>query len=127
MAVNFEKKIVQSEVPEGDLFDVTPHPDYTGDLQVKIYLTNTAALIKAYSYLNIELYCAKSLETAKKPNYQLLTLENGMAAFNIQGGSARMYTIEVWGGAYRLVSPNVSDWAPGWSVAPEFYCEVSQR
>jgi hypothetical protein len=127
VTVNYEKKITQSEVPEGDLFNITPHPDYTGDLQVTIYLTNTAALIKAYSYLNIELHLPKSIEAAGRPGYKILSPENGTAAFNIEGGSAITYTLEVWGGAYHLVSPDPAQWASGWSVIPEFYCEVTQR
>jgi hypothetical protein len=127
IAVNYEKKITQSEAPPGDLFDITPHPDYTGDLQVKIYLTNTAELIKAYNYLNMELYVAKSLEAKKPPPYRVLSLENGVTSFNIEGGSAGIYTVELLGGAYRLVSSNPDEWGEGWSVVPELYCEVSQR
>jgi hypothetical protein len=127
VAVNYEKKITQSEVPPGDLFDITPHPEYTGDLQVKIYLTNTAELIKAYNYLNMELYMAKSLEAQRPPTIRVLSLENGVATFNIEGSSAGQYTVEVRGGAYRLVSSNPGDWGEGWSIVPELYCEVSQR
>jgi hypothetical protein len=127
VAVNYEKKIVQSEVPLGDLFDIRPHPDYTGDLNVKIYLTNTADLIKAYSYLNMQLYIAKSVEAHGHPAYRVLSLENGVASLNIEGGSARIYTVQVWGGAYRLISPDTSEWGAGWSVVPELYCEVTQR
>jgi hypothetical protein len=127
VAVNYEKKITQNEVPPGNLFDINPHPDYNGDLQVKIYLTNTAELIKAYTYLNMELYVAKSLEAQKPPVYRVLSLENGVASFNIEGGAAKKYTVEVWGGAYRLVSSNPDEWGTGWSIVPELYCEVSQR
>jgi hypothetical protein len=127
VAVNYEKKVTQSEVPLGDLFDITPDPGYSGDLQVKIYLTNTSELIKAYNYLNLELYVAKSLEAQKPPTIRVLSMENGVATFNIEGGSAVKYTVEVRGGAYRLVSSNTGDWGKGWSIAPELYCEVSQR
>jgi hypothetical protein len=127
VAVNYEKKVTQSEVPLGALFDITPDPNYTGDIQVKIYLTNTAELIKAYSYLNMELYMAKSLEAQRPPTICVLSLENGVASFNIEGGSAKKYTVEVYGGAYRLVSGNPNDWGTGWSITPELYCEVTQR
>ncbi len=127
VSVNYEKKVTQSEVPSGDLFDITPHQDYTGDLQVKIYLTNTAELIKAYSYLNMELYMAESMEAQKTPPFQVLSLENGVASFNIEGSSGLVYTVEVWGGAYRLVSSDPEDWSEGWNIVPEFYCEVTQR
>jgi hypothetical protein len=102
--------VTQSEAPPGYLFDITPHPEYTGDLQVKIYLTNTAELLKAYTYLNLELYVAKSLEAERPPTVRVLSLENGVASFNIEGGSALKYTVEVRGGAYRLVSGNPADW-----------------
>jgi len=127
VAVNYEKKVTQSEVPLGNLFHITLHPEYTGDHSVKIYLTNTAELIKAYTYLNMELYVAKSVEAQKPPTIRVLSLENGVASFNIEGGTARKYTVEVWGGAYRLVSSDLTEWGAGWSVVPELYCEVSQR
>ncbi|MFC2011805.1 hypothetical protein ACFLVU_01620 [Chloroflexota bacterium] len=37
------------------------------------------------------------------------------------------FNIEVIGGGYCLVSDNTSDWDTGWTVTPEFYCEVTQR
>ncbi|MDD4859759.1 MAG: hypothetical protein PHR56_06100, partial [Dehalococcoidales bacterium] len=46
---------VQGDVPPGDLFEVIPHPQFTGDLTVNVYLTNVQALIKAYKYLNMKL------------------------------------------------------------------------
>jgi hypothetical protein len=127
VAVNIEKKIIQSEVPEGNLFDITPDHNYLGDLHVNIYLTNTAALIKAYSYLNIELYVKNSIEAKQTPFFQMLTLTNGVASFNIEGGSALQYQVQVWDGAYRLISTDTTTWADGWSVTPELYCEVTQR
>jgi len=126
--VNYElPPIVEGEVPAGDVFDITPHPTYTGDLLVKIYLTNTSALLKAYQYINIKLYLEDSLEAGKTPDYQLLTMENGVVLFNIEGGSAASYTVEGIGGSYRLVSGDPYEWGEGWSVTPEFYCEVTQR
>jgi hypothetical protein len=127
VAVNYEKKIIQNEVPEGNLFDITPDHNYTGDLHVNIYILNAAALMKAYSYLNIELYVKYSVEAGQVPAFQALTLTNGAASFNIEGGSALMYTVQVWGGAYRLISTDTTEWAEGWSVVPELYCEVTQR
>ncbi len=72
------------EVPTGDLFDITPQTDYTGDLAMKVYLTNVGDLSKAYDYLNMKLYLAGSVEAGETPDYQLLTLQNGEASFNIQ-------------------------------------------
>jgi len=41
--------------------------------------------------------------------------------------SAEFYTIEIIGGGYCLVSDNTSEWGEGWTITPEFYCEVTQR
>ena len=115
------------EVPQGDLFIVTPDPNITGDLLVKIYITNTADLLKAYQYLNMKVYVANSIEAGKTPNYQVLSIENGVVMFNIIGGSATSYKVQLIGGSYRLISDNPDEWGAGWTVTPEFYCEVSQR
>ncbi len=40
---------------------------------------------------------------------------------------AAIYTIEVIGGGYCLVSDNTSEWDTGWTVVPELYCEVTPR
>jgi hypothetical protein len=125
--VNYTYTFIEGAAPLGNLFDITPNPAYTGDLMVKIYLTNTADLLKAYKYLNLKLYVPASIEATETPNYVVLSLENGLATFLLQGGSAAMYTVSVSGGAYRIVSDTTSDWTSGWSITPEFYCEVTQR
>lgn len=110
------------DVPTGNLFVVTPHPDYTGDLTVKVYLLNTAALIKAYQYLNMELI----LQGAEN-NPQLFTLHNGVATFTLQGCAGGTHTLYINGGSYCLVSDDPDEWGVGWTVIPELYCEVIQR
>jgi len=42
-------------------------------------------------------------------------------------GQVVAFTIEVIGGGYCLVSDNISEWDEGWGVAPELYCEITQR
>jgi len=41
--------------------------------------------------------------------------------------TATVYTAEVIGGAYCLVSTDTSEWEEGWTVTPELCCEVTQR
>lgn len=119
--------IIEGMVPEGNIFEISPHPDYTGDMLAKIYLTNTGYLGMAYQYINMKLYVANSLEAEKTPDYQLLTMENGVALFNIEGGSSANYTVEIVGGSYRLISGNPYEWGEEWTITPEFYIEVGQR
>jgi len=125
--VNWEAPPLSGDVPTGDLFEITPHADYTGDLAVKVYLTNTDNLTKAYQYLNIELYLEGSVEAGETPNYRVLTLENGIAAFNLVGLAGGSHTLSVTGGGYGLISRDTSAWEEGWTVIPELYCEVTQR
>jgi hypothetical protein len=125
--VEYTYTIIQGAVPTGDLYDITPYPGYTGDLLVKLYLTNVADLLKAYQYINMKVYMANSLEAGNTPEYQIMSIETGVILFNIEGGSASKYTISIVGGAYRLISDKTEEWSPGWTVTPEFYCEVTQR
>ena len=114
------------DVPTGDLFDVTPDASFTGDLAVKVYLTNTGALIKAYQYLNMKLYLEGSVEAGETPNYQLLTLTNGSVTFSLEDYTPGTYALSVTGGSYCLVSTDPSEWGEGYSVTPELYCQVIQ-
>ena len=41
--------------------------------------------------------------------------------------TAVVFTVEVTGGGYRLVSDNTSEWGEGWTVTPELYCEATHR
>ena len=125
--VDYEVMIIEGDVPEGDLYTITPHTEYPGDLQVNIYITNTNALLKAYQHLNLKLYVEDSVEASMTPDYQVLSLENGVAIFNIEGGAAAEYTVEVIGGGYRMISDDPYQWGEGWTHVPEFYCEVTQR
>lgn len=118
--------IIKGAPPTGNLFRVTPQAGYTGDLAAKVYLTNTAALAKAYRYLNMKVYATNSLEAGQNPNYQILSLDNGAAGFNLVGGSAN-YTISITGGSYTLLSGDTSQWASGWSIVPELYLEVGPK
>ncbi len=112
----------RGDVPTGDLFIVTVSPAYTGDLVVKVYLTNTGALIKAYQYLNMKLYLEGSVEATETPNYRLLTLQNGKVALNLEAPHDPTHTLSVIGGSYSLISAD-----PPASITPEFYCEITQR
>ncbi len=125
--VSFDAPPLTGSTPNGELFEITPDSSYSGNLQVRVYLTNTDALLKAYKSLNMELYLEGSVEAGKTPNYRLLTLENGLATFNLVGISGGSYTLFVTGGTYELVSREPMEWEAGYTVTPELYCEATQR
>ena len=126
--VNYEAPLLSGSVPMGNLFDITPHSSFTGDLAVRVYLTNTGDLVKAYQSLNMNLYLAGSVEAGETPNYRTLTLENGWVTFNLKDFTpGNTYTLSVTGGDYELVSRDTSEWEEGWTVTPELYCQIVQR
>ena len=125
--VSFDAPPLTGNTPTDNLFEVTPHASYSGNLQVRVYLTNIDALLKAYDNLTMELYLEGSVEAGETPNYQLMTLENGVATFNLVGITGGSYTLSVDGGTYQLVSREPMEWEAGYTVTPELYCEATQR
>jgi len=80
----------KGSIPTGDLFKITRNTNYTGDLLVKVYLTNVDKLVKGYQFLNMRLQIRDDVGTGgsvidkqytdEGQTYQLLTLENGVVA-----------------------------------------------
>jgi len=125
--VNFDAPDLAGNTPNGDLYEITVNSGYEGNLQVRVYLTNTDALQKAYNYIDMHLYLESSQEAGKTPDYRLMNLQNGVAIFNLVNISGGSYTLSINGGTYQLTSRETSEWAAGWTVTPEFYCEAEQR
>ena len=126
-SINFDAPERNGNTPTGDIFEITANNNYSGNLQVRVYLTNTNDLLKAYDNLSMYLYLESSEEAGKTPSYQLMNLQNGIAIFNLVGISGGSYTLSVTGGTYQLFSREVSEWEAGWTVTPELYCEAEQR
>ncbi len=125
--ISFDAPLLTGGTPTGDLFEITPDSGFSGDLQVRVYLMNTADVDKAYQSLEMQFYLESSVEAGESPNYQTLTIENGVATFNLVGISGGSFTLSVTGGSYTLTSREISEWAAGYTVIPELYCEVIQR
>jgi hypothetical protein len=125
--IEFEAPPLTGNTPTGDLFEVSEHPDYSGELTVIVYLTNTDALQKAFNNLSLELYLEDSEEAGQSPTHKTLTLGNGVATFTLKDPVSNNHTLSVTGGNYTLTSREVSEWAAGYTVTPELYCEVIQR
>ena len=111
----------------GTLFTVTPDPNYTGDLVVKVFIVNAGALTRYYQHSNMTIqFLDSDNNTADEQGIiQLLNLENAEIEFTwINNTGPPPYKIELTGGSYRLHS-----WRsmPGGSVQPQIWCEVIQR
>lgn len=112
----------EAEIPTGKLFKVSVNKYYTGNLLVKVYLTNAGALSLAYDQLNIELTLANSMD-----GIQTLTMDKAVATFNLASRAGKNNHLRLVGGSYHLISDNPEEWAEGWTITPEFYCEATQR
>ena len=113
--------------PSGPLFNITPDPNYTGDLVIKVYLVNTGALIRYYHHLNMALkFWDSANATADEQGIiQVLNLQNAEVTFDwVNGTGTSPYRVQLTGGGYRL-----HRWKTltGGSVQPQIWCEVTQR
>jgi hypothetical protein len=111
----------------GTLFDISPHGEYTGDLVIHVYLVNTGELIRQYHHLNMTIEFQDNTDTAvdERGMEQVLTLQNADVSFYWDSGNGTSpYAIELTGGGYRL-----HKWKSltGGSVAPQLWCEITQR
>jgi hypothetical protein len=112
----------EAEIPTGKVFKVYVNKYYTGDLLVKVYLVNAGALSLAYDQLDIELTLANSVD-----GVQTLTMDKAVATFNLVSRPGNNNHLRLVGGSYHLISDNPEEWAEGWTITPEFYCEATQR
>ena len=138
-AINFGTNVLgrfRGDIPAGYLFEITPDADYTGDLQVDVYLTNADELTFAYKHLNMKLELWDStdpdplnmFESATGHTFQLITLDNGRATFDLdQSAGTAPFKVRLAGGSFATHGMNPLDWTAGSEVSPLLYCEVTQR
>jgi len=118
----------RGSLPAGNVFIITSHADYTGDLLVRVYLTNSGALTLAYQHLNMKLKLINSVEAGDPGHqYQVITLNNAEVTFNLQGQAGTACNLILEGGSYATNPYDPLAWQKGYSVNPALYCEVTQR
>ncbi|HXX59367.1 MAG TPA: hypothetical protein VEI27_01675 [Dehalococcoidales bacterium] len=120
-------KNASGSITSGDVYyaDVT---NYTGDVRVNIYLTNSGALSKDYSYLNMKVNVwagasgawlqATNVGSGDDAN-DYLTLNNGVVSFVLAGGTH--YDISIDGGSFFCADTTVDSTH---SLSPDFYVET---
>ena len=117
----------RGKIPQGNLFNVTPS-DYSGDLQVNVYLDNIDQLSAKYGLLLMRVRLVDSgnstvdVENATKP----LTLNNGVVSLTAASLTANTtYYVQTTGGVYRTF-PWAHIGTSGGSFVPSITCEVLQ-
>lgn len=147
-------------MPEGYLFAITPTVYYNGDLAVKVYLANAGEMEYAYQHFNMRLQLLDNhgnyanvgdsqayggtitgtngiTTTTDHHHFQLLTLDNGVATFELDysacisgtGWYARPYQIYLAGGSFKTEPYHPLPWGQKASknTMPVLYCEVTQK
>lgn len=132
----------KGSIGAGNLFDITPGVNYTGDLAVTVSLGNADALSKVYRAFSLQLAMIYSANLTTvdinestdngsgdaNTDWVMLTLDNGSVTMFPQGTAASApMTVRVKRGFYiTQVHPF---FPPGWtgSASPELFCEVAQR
>ena len=118
----------RGRIEAGNLFNITPDPDYPGDLQINVYLDNLDQLSYKYGMLLMNIKIADNagnfldVEGITKP----LTLQNGVVSFvstssNFTPGTD--FYVQVTGGVHRAFPwaylsgvTGSGSWAPSLTV-----------
>jgi hypothetical protein len=100
-------KLVGSRVGSigsGKLFDIDRSADFTGDLEIQVYLTNIDELVKDYSFwmVRVEVQDADGDKVDANLATLLLSLQNPIASFPVKDWEATRYVV-VTGGSYRAL------------------------
>ena len=126
----------RGDVPSGDMFIITPDTTYTGDMLIKVYLTNADELSKTYQHLNMKVEIWDSEATTPVNifagetghTFQLLTLDNGVVTFPLEmDDGTSPFKVKIAGGSYGTNPRSPVDWESGYSVSPLLFCEVTQK
>jgi hypothetical protein len=118
----------RGKIPQGNLFEVSPSANYSGDLQVNVYLSNVDQLSYKYGMLLMRVRIVNGanatvdVENMAKP----LTLNNGQVSFTCDGLTPlSTYHVQMTGGVYRTF-PWAYLTSSGGSYTPSITCEVLQ-
>jgi hypothetical protein len=113
-------------ISPGDLYYLKSS-NFSGNILVKIYLTNTAALIKNYTYLNLKInvwtrtadsWVQAKLADGSKFEPLYLSLTGADISFVLPGNA--QYCISIDGGNYYCIDTD----AAGGSLSPEYFIDT---
>ena len=115
----------KGKVTAGDLFEITPEANYTGDMVALITLTNTYDLVETYRVLVLEI---EIWDTAGPPTQvgttEYLTMDKGVIEIEIdQSGKTAPYDVRLVNGFYIT---HRSPWTAG-KEDPTILCDVIQK
>lgn len=108
----------------GYLFSLTADADYTGDMEVQVYLSNIDELIKDYSFwmMRLQLVHSDNVTVDIEGITQVLSLENPMVSFAVQSDNlSETCYVRCLGGSYKAFP---FAWLTGYN--PVLFAQVVQ-
>jgi len=116
----------KGKVTAGDLFEITPETNYTGDMVALLTLTNAYDLVEAYRVLVFEIEIWDSAGTpAQVGTTEYLTMDKGVIEIEIdQTGFTAPYDVRLVNGFYIT---HRGGWSPGTLADPSILCDVIQK
>lgn len=120
----------KGKMPSGDLFKITPETNYTGDLLVKVHLTNVGEMAHRFQFINMKLKlltaeggAGSQADKNTETTFQVLSLENGVVTFEVAGtGSPSPFYVYLTDGGYHTLPWGVL--TP--TISADLWCEVTQ-
>lgn len=115
---------LRGAIPAGILFDVVKAADYTGDLEVNVYLSNIDQLQKDYSFwmMRLQLTDVNGNPVDIEKVTQVLSLDTPFATFACDNWTSDYRYVECEGGSFRAF-PRA--WLSGQD--PVLFCQLVQR
>jgi len=111
----------------GSLFSIYPSSSFTGDLTIRVYITNAAALEREYEHINmkLEFWDSDNVTADEQGIVQVLTLQNSEVLFTWENGTGNgPYKVVLSGGSFRLFP--YKSYSDG-SYQPQLWMEIIQR
>lgn len=114
----------KGQVTAGDLFEITPETDFTGDMVAVLTLTNAYDLVETYRMLVFEIEVWDSTGTpVQVGTTEYLTLSKGECSIEIdQSGTTAPFDVRLTNGFYIT---NRGGWTTG-AEDPTILCDVIQ-
>jgi len=120
-------------IPGGTVFTVHPAPNYNGDFQVNVYLSNLDELSHKYGMMLLRMAFVDPADNTSEQDVEMiekpLTLNNGMVSFTCDNFTAYgkpNYAVVVRGGVYRSFPWAYLTGKTSGSYTPQLTCEVIQ-
>ncbi len=114
----------KGKVAAGDLFEITPEANYTGDMVALITLANTYDLVEAYRVLVLEIEIWDTAGPTQIGTTEYLTMDKGVIEIEIdQSGFTPPYDVRLVNGFYIT---HRGGWAAG-KQDPTILCDVLQK